>query len=218
MIITGASQSNHPNSPHHRPTTKSTVKSRINCTDHKIAAMPRLTALDLLEAQGLPRHMYLLSAEEAATLDREALEDDCDAVFQVSHSTHRRSQRFLLSGLGQQPQPLVKFEQLGLHSTTKHSKSFSAFGSQHRTSPVSLPEACKPVNAKVYRGSYENPRSLPSFSSSVATLSHLRKNGVPLCARLVCRHLLPIQPRSKSSPSTPSALARVGAWELVSVP
>ena len=87
MIITGASQSNHPNSPHHRPTTKSTVKSRINCTDHKIAAMPRLTALDLLEAQGLPRHMYLLSAEEAATLDREALEDDCDAVFQVSHST-----------------------------------------------------------------------------------------------------------------------------------
>ena len=144
--------------------------------------MPRLTALDLLEAQGLPRHMHLLSEEEAATLDREALEDDRDAVFQVSHSTHQRSERSLRRGLGH----TLSFQRLGLPST-KHSKSFSAFGSQHRTSTMGMSVARKPVNATVYRCSYETPRSLPSlssqrrrhqsFSSSVSTLSNLRKTA-----------------------------------------
>jgi hypothetical protein len=59
------------------------------------------------------------------------------------------------AGLGQQPLGPGRFRQLDLPSITaiKHSKSFSAYGSQHRTSPVSLSVARKPVNVKVYRGS-----------------------------------------------------------------
>jgi hypothetical protein len=116
----------------------------------------------MVEAQGLPRHMYLLSEAEAATLDREALEDNSDSVFQVSHCTHQLSMRSLHHDL---------FSTVTRRSSLPHALTGWSDPGQHSS---------KPVNVKVCRGSYRTHRnfpspSQPSYSSSVSILSNLRK-------------------------------------------